>query len=120
LSDRQATHAVRRRIDGKYALGLERTDPGFARTVLSDCRARLVVGQAASRLLDALLERCRHRQRLQGGSRQRTDSTPVLGALRAVNRVVCGAETMRQALQSLAVVAPEWLRVYSRPAWLAR
>ncbi len=37
LSDRQAADAVRGRIDFKYALGLELTDPGFDHTVLSEC-----------------------------------------------------------------------------------
>ena len=32
LSDRQAADAVRGRIDSKYALGLELTDPGFDHT----------------------------------------------------------------------------------------
>lgn len=35
LSDRQAASAVRTRIDWKYALGLELTDPGFDFSVLS-------------------------------------------------------------------------------------
>src|SRR5438477_3991682 len=35
LSDRQAADAVRSRIDWKYALGLELTDPGFDFSVLS-------------------------------------------------------------------------------------
>ena len=39
LSDRQAADAVRGRIDWKYALGLELTDPGFDHTVLSEFRA---------------------------------------------------------------------------------
>ena len=34
LSDRQAADAVRGRIDWKYALGLELTDPGFDSSVL--------------------------------------------------------------------------------------
>ena len=34
LSDRQAADAVRGRIDWKYALGLELSDPGFDSTVL--------------------------------------------------------------------------------------
>lgn len=46
LSDRQATDAVRARIDWKYALGLELTDPGFDFSVLSEFRARLVAGSA--------------------------------------------------------------------------
>src|SRR5258708_1077878 len=36
LPDRQAADAVRGRIDLKYALGLELTDPGFDFTILSD------------------------------------------------------------------------------------
>ncbi|MFC7737628.1 transposase, partial [Roseomonas sp. GCM10028921] len=41
LSDRQAADAVRARIDWKYALGLELTDPGFHFSALSEFRARL-------------------------------------------------------------------------------
>ena len=59
LSDRQAAEAVRGRIDWKYALGLELTDPGFDHTVLSEFRSRLVHGQAEQQLLDTILERCR-------------------------------------------------------------
>src|SRR5579885_1212977 len=44
LPDRQAAEAVRGRIDLKYALGLELTDPGFDFTILSDFRTRLVQG----------------------------------------------------------------------------
>ena len=42
LSDRQAEEAVRGRIDWKYALGLELTDPGFDHTVLSEFRSRSI------------------------------------------------------------------------------
>src|SRR3954467_5693522 len=42
LSDRRAAAAVRGRIDWKYALGLELTDPGFDHTVLSEFRCGLV------------------------------------------------------------------------------
>src|SRR5947209_11852968 len=37
LPDRQAADAVRSRIDVKYLLGLELTDPGFDATVLCEC-----------------------------------------------------------------------------------
>ena len=40
LSDRQAADAVRSRIDWKYVLSLELTDPGFDHTVLSEFRTR--------------------------------------------------------------------------------
>ncbi len=44
LSDRQAADAVRARIDWKYALGLELTDPGFHFSVLTEFRRRRVAG----------------------------------------------------------------------------
>jgi transposase len=120
LSDRQAALAVRSRIDWKYALGLDLTDPGFDSTVLSEFRTRLIAGQAECRLLEALLEQCRERQWLRARGRQRTDSTYVLGAIRALNRAACVGETMRHALNRLAIVAPEWLQAHSRAEWLAR
>jgi hypothetical protein len=42
LSDRQAAEAVRARIDWKYLLGLELSDAGFDKSVLSEFRHRLL------------------------------------------------------------------------------
>jgi len=61
LSDRQAAEAVRERIDWKYALSLELTDPGFDFSVLSEFRTRLLTGGAETHLLQALLELCKSR-----------------------------------------------------------
>ena len=55
LSDRQAADAVRSRIDWKYALSLELTDPGFDSTVLSEFRTRLVTAGAEQQLLERFL-----------------------------------------------------------------
>src|SRR5919199_4095224 len=71
LSDRQAADAVRTRIDWKYALSLPLTDPGFDRTVLSECRARLVAGRAEGLLLEALLARAQAVGLLRPRGRQR-------------------------------------------------
>ena len=54
LPDRQAAEAVRSRLDWKYLLSLELTDPGFDHTVISEFRSRLVAGNAEQRLLDLL------------------------------------------------------------------
>jgi hypothetical protein len=51
---------------------------------------------------------CRDRQLIKARGRQRTDSTHVLAAVRALNRLEVVGETMRHALTTLAVVAPEW------------
>jgi transposase len=120
LSDRQAAHAVRSRIDWKYVLRLELTDPGFDASVLSEFRGRLIAGAAESLLFDMLLTWCRSRQLVKARGRQRTDSTHILAAVRALNRLEVVGETMRHALNTLAVVAPEWLRAVSPPDWRDR
>jgi transposase len=120
LSDRRAADAVRGRIDWKYALGLELTDPGFDHTVLSEFRARLVKGRAEQILLDTLLTRVRELGLLKSRGRQRTDSTHVLAAVRMLNRLERVGETLRATLNALAVVAPEWLRQVTEPQWFKR
>jgi transposase len=120
LSDRQAAEAVRARIDWKYALGLELTDPGFDFSVLSEFRARLVAGAAEQALLDALLTACKTHGYLKARGRQRTDSTAVLGALRVLNRLERVAETLRAALNEIATLAPEWLRAHAPGDWYER
>ncbi len=120
LSDRQAANAVRGRSDGKDVLRLARTDPGFDASVLSEFRGRLRAGAAASRLFDRLLMWCRDRQLVKARGRPRTDSTPILAAVRALHRLEGVGEAMRHALHTLAVVAPEWLRAVSDPEWQGR
>jgi transposase len=120
LSDRQAADAVRGRIDWKYALGLELTDPGFDFSVLCEFRARLVAGSAEHLLLDRLLAACKAHGYLRVRGRQRTDSTHVLGLLRSLNRLECVAETLRAALNAVAAAAPEWLRGHSPADWFDR
>jgi transposase len=120
LSDRPAADAVRARIDWKYLLGLELTDPGFDASVLCEFRSRLLAGGAEGLLLERLLARCKALGLLNTRGRQRTDSTHVLARVRATNRLGCAVETLRHALNSLAVVAPDWLRDQSRPDWVDR
>ena len=120
LSGRQAADAVRSRSDWEYALSLELTDSGFDHTVLSEFRTRLLAGGAEQRLLDTLLAQVRARGLLKARGRQRTDSTHVLAAIRALNRLERVGETVRHALNSLAVVAPDWLRAQVPPEWFDR
>jgi len=120
LSDRRAADALRSRIDGKYVLRLELTDPGFDASVLSEFRTRLLDGQAAQLLLDTLLHWCKERQLVKARGRQRTDSTHILAAVRALNRIEVVGETMCHALNSLAVVAPDWLQHEATPEWAKR
>jgi transposase len=120
LSDEQAADAVRSRIDWKYLLALPLTDPGFDPSVLSEFRKRLLDGQAEHLLFETLLTQFRQQGLLRARGRQRSDSTHVLAAVRALNRLECVGSTMRHALNSLAVVAPDWLLTRSQPEWLDR
>ncbi len=117
LTDRQAAEAVRARIDWKYALGLELTDPGFDYSILSEFRQRLLEGNQEQILFDPLLQICRKKGLLAGHTRQRTDSTHVLAAIRALNLLELVIETMRRVLDDLAQVAPTWLQAQIQPEW---
>jgi transposase len=120
LSDRQAADAVRARIDWKYALGLELTDPGFHFSVLTEFRARLVAGGAEHLLLNRMLEHFKSRDLVRVRGRQRTDSTHVLAAVHHLNLLELMVETLRAAVDDLAAVVPDWLRRVAQPAWFER
>jgi len=120
LADRQAAEAVRARIDWKYLLSLELTDPGFDFSVLSEFRDRLLARSAEDLLLDKLLERCRALGLLKARGQQRMDSTHVLAAVRVLSRLELVAETLRAALNALATVAPEWLQGLAPLEWYER
>jgi transposase len=120
LSDQQAADAVRARIDWKYSLSLALTDPGFDASVLSEFRTRLVNGGLEQQMLDLMLAHFRERKLLKARGEQRTDSTHVLAAIRTIIRLECVGETLRHTLNSLAIVAPDWLRAHSDPEWVDR
>ncbi|MFD1045225.1 transposase, partial [Kibdelosporangium lantanae] len=81
LTDRQAARAVACRIDWKYALGMELTEPGFDHSVLSEFRDRLAEGDRADRLLAVMVDRLAQAGLVRARGRQRTDSTHVLAAV---------------------------------------
>ena len=120
LSDRQAADAVRGRIDWKYALGLELTDPGFHFSVLAEFRARLVAGKAEHLLLDRMLERFKARGLIRARGKQRTDSTHILAAVHDLHLLELVAETLRATLDDLAATVPDWLRQIAQPVWFKR
>jgi transposase len=120
LTDRQAAEAVQQRIDWKYALALELSDPGFDFSVLCKFRARLIAGGNEMQLLDEMLAHLKAQGLIKIRGRQRTDSTHILAAVRTLNRLERVGETMRHALNLLAEVAPDWLRAHAVPEWYQR
>ena len=120
LSDRQAADAVRGRIDWKYLLALDLADAGFDFSVLCEFRGRLLQHEATGRLLARLLDAAREGGLLKTRGRQRTDSTHVLAAVRTLNRLELVGETLRAALNAIAVAAPDWLRAIAPADWHER
>jgi transposase len=109
LTDRQAAEAVRARIDWKYALGLELSDPGFDFSVLSEFRGRLIEHGLQMRVFDAVIECCGRSGLLDATGEVRSDSTVVLAGVRLLNRLEFAGETVRAALEAVAEAAPDWL-----------
>ena len=108
---------MRGRLDRKYCLGLALEDEGFDFSVLSEFRARLVAGSLELKILDLLLDRLRRLGLVAAGARQRTDSTHVLGRIRSLNRLELAGETIRAALEALAVAVPDWLATVIDASW---
>ena len=120
MTDRQAAEAVRGRIDWKYALGMELTDPGFDFSVLGEFRQRLTEGQEAHTLLDVLLDALKKRDWINARTKQRTDSTHVIAIVRQLNRLEMVGETMHRALNELAEADPDWIKEIAPPEWFTR
>ena len=120
LSDRQAADAVRGRIDWKYLLALDLADAGFDFSVLCEFRGRLLQHGATERLLARLLDAAREGGLLKVRGRSRTDSTHVLAAVRTLNRLELVGETLRAALNAIAVAASDWLRAIAPADWHER
>jgi hypothetical protein len=109
LADRQAAEAVRARIDWKYLLGLPLDDAGFDHSVLSEFRGK-VAGAGLERVaLDALLAKLVADGLVKAGGKQRTDSTHVIAAVAALNRLELAGESVRAALEALVAAHPGWV-----------
>ncbi|MGH3231449.1 MAG: transposase, partial [Streptosporangiaceae bacterium] len=109
LTDRLAAGAVRMRIDWKYLMGLPLDDPGFDDSVLSEFRGKVADAGLEQVALDALLGRLAADGLVVGGGKQRTDSTHVVAAVAALNRLELAGESVRAVLEALAAAHPGWL-----------
>ena len=109
LGDRQAAEAVGTRLDWKYALGLPLDDAGFDFSVLSEFRSRVAAHGLEEAALDALLSKLAAEGLVKARGKQRTDSTHVIAAVRALHAIELAGESVRAALEALAAASPDWL-----------
>jgi transposase len=109
LGDRETAEAVETRQDWQYALGLPLDFGGFDHTVLSEFRIRVAERGLEEAALDALLARLAAEGLIKARGKQRTDSTHVIAAARALRTVELAGESVRAAVEALAVACPDWL-----------
>ncbi len=108
LTGRLAAEAVRTRIGWQYLLGLPLDDPGFDHCVLPEFRGKVADAGLEQLVLDALLARLAADGLVKAGGKQRTDSTHVVAAVAALNRLELAGESVRAALEALAAAHPDW------------
>jgi transposase len=109
LTDRAAADEVRTRLDWKYLLGLSLDDPGFDHTVLAEFRGKVAGAGLEHVALDALLAKLAAGGLIKTGGKQRTDSTHVVAAVAALNRLELAGESVRAAVEAAAAAHPDWL-----------
>jgi transposase len=108
LTDRMAAEQVRTRLDWKYLLGLALDDPGFDHSVLAEFRGKVSGAALEAVPLDCLLERLSADGLVKAGGKQRTDSTHVVAAVAALNRLELAGESVRAAAEALTAAHPGW------------
>jgi transposase len=77
--------------------------PGFDASVLPEFRSRFIARGAEALLFETLLAMLKGEKLVKPRSRQRTNSTHVLAAIQVLNRLELVGETLRHALNTLAV-----------------
>ena len=108
LTDRLAAEAVRTGSTGSTCWGCRWMTRG---SITRCCRVpgRVAAAGLEQVALDALLERLAAEGLVKAGGKQRTDSTHVVAAVAALNRLELAGESVRAALEALAAAHPDWV-----------
>ncbi|MGH9641732.1 MAG: IS1182 family transposase [Terriglobales bacterium] len=101
VPDRQAVEMLKYHLGWKLALGLELQVAAFDPSTLAYFRQRLVAHDQAKLAFDAVLEGLREAGLVSKRSRQRLDSTHVLGLVARLSLLELLRETTRLALKEL-------------------
>jgi len=119
LPDRQAAEMAKYHLGWKLALGLEMDLSAFDPSTLVYFRQRLLEHDKGKLAFDAVLEGLRNAGLVSRRSRQRLDSTHVLGLVARLSLTELLRETMRLALKELHAKAdlvrpPFWTLLWER------
>ena len=95
LSDRTAAYNLRYRLDWKIAFGLELDFAGIHPTTLVYFRDRLVENEKASYAFDQIIGHLVECGLIKKNTKQRIDSTHIIGKVRELSRLELFHETLR-------------------------
>ena len=101
VPDRQAVELVKYHLGWKLALNLKLSDQGFHPTTLVYFRQRLIEHDKSDVAMRAILRALQKEGFLAKRSKQRLDSTHVVGAVASLSALECVRETLRLALEEL-------------------
>lgn len=101
VPDRKAAEQAKYHLGWKYGLGLPLDDEGFHATTLVVFRERLLEGESERVVFDAILNKLREEGLVKKRSKQRLDSTYVLGCISQMSTLEIVRETLRLALEEL-------------------
>ena len=107
VPDRQAAELVKYHLGWKLALNLKLGDDGFHPSTLVHFRQRLLERGKSELALRAVLEALEKEGFVAKGSKQRLDSTHILGAVARLSALECVRETLALALEELEKNLPE-------------
>ena len=120
VPDRQATELVKYHLGWKLALNLKLGAEGFHPTSLVHFRQRLVEAGKSDLALSAVLKALEQEGFIAKRSKQRLDSTHILGAVARLSALECVRETLALALEELDGILPKderpdfWERLWER------
>jgi len=120
LPDRQAVEMVRYHAGWNFALNRQLGDELFHPTTLVNFRQRLIQQEQSALGFKTILDALAEAGLVSRQSRQRLDSTQMLGLVSRMSRLDCVRESLRLALQELdGSVGPEarpgfWLELWER------
>jgi len=101
MPDRQAAEACQYDLRWKLALGMEVDEPAFHATSLVKFRDRLLAHGLERLGFEAVLEEMCAASYLPKHTKQRLDSTHIIGLVSRMSRLECVRETLRLALEEL-------------------
>jgi len=120
LSDCQASDAVRKRIDWKYALFLPFTHPGISKQNLSEFRQKLISSSAALEEYSNFLLKLADLQFFSNLTDQLPEPKTFLSIICQINRVYILRKAMKTALGLVVSLEPDWLVGQVSPHWFER